>query len=60
MLRKGAGREPDPRICDKHFFVQVAGLGWRCWSCGLPQAAIRRPHGANLISLLKRLIGASN
>jgi hypothetical protein len=45
--------ETEPQICDEHYLVQVAGLGWRCWKCGLPDVAVetRRP---SLTKLAKR------
>jgi len=31
--------EADPLVCDRHFLVEVAGLGLLCWRCGMPEEA---------------------
>jgi hypothetical protein len=36
--------EIDPPICDQHYLVEVAGLGLRCWKCGLPEGATEVPR----------------
>jgi hypothetical protein len=43
----------DPPICDRHYLVEVAGLGLRCWKCGLPGGPTNAPR-PSLTQLAKR------
>jgi hypothetical protein len=45
--------EIDPPICDEHYLVDVAGVGQRCWKCGLPEGAKAIPR-PNLTQLAKK------
>jgi hypothetical protein len=35
--------QSDPAICRTHHLVEVAGVGLRCWSCGLPGGSAAAP-----------------
>jgi hypothetical protein len=43
----------NPPICERHHLVEVAGLGWRCWNCGLP-GGTNGPKGRPNLTELSR------